>query len=105
MLMHCQVPVCYTTEESRKQHPDQDTHQDSTSPLISEPYHSTWAAEHHPQDIVALWGVSGPTAEPDTGHRTHIRVLGEAQGRIPGFRGPFPNTSHTDHFQGGLLPW
>lgn len=37
MLMHCQVPVCYSTEESRKQHPDQDTHQDSTSPLISEP--------------------------------------------------------------------
>lgn len=50
-------------------------------------------------------GGSGPTAEPDTGHWAHMKVLREVQGRIPGFRGLFPNPPHRGHFQRGLLPW
>lgn len=44
MLMHrlcCQAPVCHSAEESRKQHPSQDTHQERLTPLTAEPQDPT----------------------------------------------------------------
>lgn len=39
--LHCQAPVCHIAEESRKQHPGQDTHQERLLPLTAEPQDPT----------------------------------------------------------------